>query len=87
MSNIFDNVKDAIQERRLHGMDAKASQRCLNFDVYGRQVALTFQGSDQYRTKVGACMTILVSMMLLTFGTYRLLWNRNEIILTQQAIH
>ena len=49
-------------------------------------MSLTFQGSDVYRTQVGAVITILVTVMLISFGAFRLLSINNENI-QQIVVH
>ena len=54
------------------------SEWFLNFDMYGRMVALTFQGHDRFRTKIGAFTSVFVVTLLLAFGAYRLLDSKDK---------
>ena len=56
----------------------QAKDKCLTFDLYGKPVSLTFQGSDKYRTRIGAVITVIVSIMLISFGVFRFLSMANE---------
>ena len=39
-------------------------------DIYGKPVRLTFKGADTYKTQIGATVTILAGMAVITFGLY-----------------
>ena len=60
--------------------------RCLSFDVYGKPVSLTFHGSDKFKTRVGAIITIMAVVFVLSFGAFRLItYNSNKIV--QVSMH
>ena len=51
----------------------KFTKYCVNLDLYGKPVSLTFQGKEKYKTTFGAMLTLLVSIFLIGFGTFRFL--------------
>ena len=53
---LTDNIKDT----------------CLNLDLYGRPVRMHFQGHDVYRTKVGACCTITMGLIVIAYAVFTL---------------
>ena len=50
--------------------EEKKSNRCKNFDMYGRPVSLTFKGNEKYKTPIGAVLTIFVVSLLLTYALF-----------------
>ena len=45
--------------------------KCLSFDMYGRQVMLTFQGHDKLKTKFGAICTIIIGLVVLSYAAFK----------------
>ena len=42
--------------------------KCLSFDLYGRNVQFTFHGHEKFRTKFGAFCTFLVGFTVITYA-------------------
>ena len=59
--------------------ETELKNRCLNLDIYGRTVHLTFQGKDTFRTNFGAASTIFVIVALLIFVCFRLVQFRDPL--------
>ena len=47
------------------------ADKCLNFDMYGRRIALTYNGQDKFRTKFGAFCTILVGLIVTCYAMFK----------------
>ena len=60
-----------LDKNKFRKNDTNTKERCLKFDLYGKPISLTFQGNDKFRTTFGATVTIIVTMLLLGFGTFR----------------
>ena len=58
-------------KKKFRKTELHASDRCTSFDLYGKPISLTFQGNDKFKTRVGATITILVSIFLIGFGAFR----------------
>ena len=39
------------------------------FDIFGKGLSVKFQGEDQFQTKVGGFVSILVAVVMLVYGT------------------
>jgi hypothetical protein len=39
-----------------------------NFDMYGEPITLQYKGEDKYKTNVGACVSILLLIMILAYS-------------------
>ncbi|CAI2385568.1 unnamed protein product [Moneuplotes crassus] len=48
----------------------KISGFLRTFDIYGKNIVLTYNGEDKYTTLIGGVTSILVSLIILTYGTY-----------------
>ena len=40
------------------------------FDMFGEQIKLTYKGDYKYRTKLGALMTIIFLVLVLTYASF-----------------
>ena len=86
MTALGDRIESSINKTG-QGVGPEIGEKCLSFDMYGRQVALTFQGNDKFRTKIGAFTTLFVVLALVAFATYRLLDNKDRLVFDYFKIH
>jgi len=49
----------------------KVGRKFKNLDIYGHQISLTYKGSDTFKTKLGALISVIVRTMLLAFASYK----------------
>ena len=89
MTNVLEKTIDRkILKQKIKGHESsQITQKCLSLDLYGKPVALTFQGRDKYRTKVGALITLFVLVFLLSFGLYRLIGRSDSEMIQQNSMH
>ena len=45
--------------------------KCLDLDMYGRRIWLTYRGHDKFRTHFGAFCTILVGLFVISYAAFR----------------
>ena len=82
--------REAIQSSRSGSKwrsSAQQRDKCLNLDVYGKPISLTFHGSDSFKTRVGAIITIMAAVFLVGFGAFRLIAYNNSKKIVYIALH
>ena len=60
----------SIANRKRKFKEGDVRGKCLSLDMYGRPVALTFQGNEKFRTPIGASMTIAVLIILVCYAMF-----------------
>ena len=50
--------------------DVALREHCLDFDIFGRQIKLTFDGKDKVRTRFGTICTVIIAVIILTYITF-----------------
>ena len=77
----FRKIIQTSKDQEHWKSDKKKRDMCLNFDAYGKPVSLTFHGSDNFKTRVGAIITIMAVVFVIGFGAFRLIsYKSNKII-------
>ena len=61
--------------------------KCRRLDIYGKPVRLTFKGADSYKTQVGATVTVLAALTIISFALWSLLSADARITILNQSIH
>ena len=56
--------------RKRHMLSENIKDTCLNLDFYGKPVRMHFKGHDNYRTKVGACCTIAMFLIVISYALF-----------------
>ena len=54
--------------RNLSAQAKEAGKNCKSLDIYGRPVQLTFHGQEKIKTPIGACLTVIIVVVLLLFA-------------------
>ena len=49
----------------------RVRDKCLDFDMYGRNVMLTYQGHEKFRTKFGTFCTFFIGAILLLYAVFK----------------
>ena len=62
----------AQNDRRTFKTTEFLRNKCLDFDMYGRRVTLTFHGHEKFRTQFGAFCTILIAAICLMYALFKL---------------
>ena len=65
----------------------KVSGRCRMLDVYGKPVRFFYKGSDAYRTKIGATVSIIAALAVISFGLLSWLSRSDQDDIVQQVVH
>ena len=47
----------------------KLGTDCMKWDIFGYQVGVTYKGDGYYRTGIGAFLSVLMFIVVLTYGT------------------
>ena len=56
-------------------------------DVYGKPVRLMFKGNDVYQTNIGATVSILAALAVVSFGLFSWLSRLDRDDIVQQVVH
>ena len=62
-------LNNHLQAKKFKTNDLDIREKCLNFDMYGKPVSLTFQGREKFQTSFGATITVIVTILVVTFAT------------------
>ena len=46
--------------------------QCLDIDIFGRQIKLTFRGKDKFRTRFGTICTLIIIIILLSYMAFHI---------------
>ena len=63
------NLRKSLAKKR-YSANENMVKKCVNLDLYGRNVQLTYHGHDKFRTKFGAFCTFFVIVSVLTFAIF-----------------
>ena len=67
--NIHAQLDQKFTKKRLRD-SGEVLGRCRKLDIYGKPIRLTFKGADSYKTSVGATVTIIAGLAVISFGLY-----------------
>ena len=70
-TNFNKNVRKVSQKKR-HMIEDGLAKKCISLDLYGRNVQLTYNGHEKFRTKFGAFCTLLVFIIVMVYALYSL---------------
>jgi hypothetical protein len=58
----------------------KAARHLQKLDVFGKQVSLTYQGEERFKTLIGGIMTVLLAVIMFVFFLYFLIHDESKTI-------
>ena len=70
-NKMHQSVKQSLSQKR-HMIADNIGDKCLGLDLYGRNVQFTFHGNEKFRTKFGACCTVLVGILVTAYTLFSL---------------
>ena len=82
-----NQVTEVLSKRRLKDKGEVLGGRCRKLDIYGKPVRLTFKGADTYQTSIGATVTILAGLAVISFGLWSWLSGIDTRAIIQQSMH
>ena len=66
-----NKVKQQINKKIDFESSHQIVDKCLDLDIYGRPVRLTFHGHDKFRTKFGAACTVFTGCFVLCYAAFK----------------
>jgi len=75
MSSAFNKKASALSKNielnEKNSCTKRVNNRYKKIDIYGRQLNLTYKGSDTYKTSFGAFVSMFVLALIFAYGAYR----------------
>ena len=66
-----NSIKQNLTHKKRSSYDAIVDH-CLDIDIFGRQVKLTFNGKDKLRTRFGTFCTVVIAVIIMVYITLRI---------------